>query len=386
MANKWMTRLAKHDSNAKKEKNPFSSVLRFSSPYMNFLFGNTHGLPLGAKIQIYGPNKGGKSTLAYDMIGQLHKSDPEAIAIRYDTEYRNNLQLTPAMQQIWGIDDDRYQPYKTNEPEKIFDHIVNEVRAMCQEGAPIKLIVIDSIANITGRRTMNAEGIMTQQMGDEAATIQAGLKMILSTINDYKIGLVLINQVRSEMDPQKAKYNPFKPWGAWFLKHFAEYEMLVQPVMGKEAQQSLTGQDLSDGSKKAGLDGVLAKPEQRGHRIRATMKNSSIGPKNRSAEITLEYAKGFVNQHEEIFQLGVGRGVIERPNNRTYVVKDFPEKGKQWEQTGFDATVSAFKNNENLCNYVLGKVREQDVDIMEKQAGSAYYAMDDNTLEESSEE
>src|SRR6185369_14528814 len=88
--NKWMTRLGKHDSARQWDYNPYAHILRFSSPGLNFVFGKTHGLPLGQPLVIYGPNKAGKTILAYDLIAELHRSDPDAIAIRFDTEMRDD--------------------------------------------------------------------------------------------------------------------------------------------------------------------------------------------------------------------------------------------------------------------------------------------------------
>jgi hypothetical protein len=65
---------------------------------------------------------------------------------------REKGQTTKAQRSIWNIDDDRYLAYDVNSPELIFDRIEKDIAAMCQEGAPIKLIVIDSINAILGRR------------------------------------------------------------------------------------------------------------------------------------------------------------------------------------------------------------------------------------------
>jgi len=76
--------------------------------------------------------------------------------------------MTPEQAAILGIDLDRYISYDVNSPELIFDRIETEINAMCDAGAPIKLIIIDSLNNIQGRRSMNADTIMTQQIGDRS--------------------------------------------------------------------------------------------------------------------------------------------------------------------------------------------------------------------------
>ena len=80
MAKDWMKALNKLEGAVEKSYNPFAYVLRSPSPSVNFTFGNSHGLPFGYTLILYGPPAGGKSLLSNAFIGQLHKDDPEAIA------------------------------------------------------------------------------------------------------------------------------------------------------------------------------------------------------------------------------------------------------------------------------------------------------------------
>jgi len=369
-ANKWMTRLQKHETARKMEYNPFAHVIRYSSPYLNWVFGNTHGIPLGKKIAVWGPDKAGKTATCYDLIGNIHREDPDAICVRYDTEVRDDVQLTPAMAAAFGIDMDRYICYLGNEPEKIFDHINNEIRAMCQDGAPIRAIFIDSITGIIGRRAMNAEGIMTQQIGDDAKTQADGLKMILGTLHQNKIALILTAQARANLDPQTAKYVPYKMAGAWYLKHYVEYTLKLEPAGGEFKNKTLSGAELVDDS----LTDVLGKSDKIGHRIRATMENSSCGPKGRKAEFTFSYREGVINRHEEAFQLAITRGIVDRPNNTTYVMPDFPKgTGKDMSWRGKAVFLKAVEDNTDLYQQIIERVREQDIDLQEKGANSRFY-------------
>ncbi len=374
---KWMTRLAKHEGVVKRSYNPFSHVIRYSSPYLNWVFGNTHGLPRGKKLIVYGPDKSGKTVTCYDMIGQMHRDYPEAIAVRYDTEFRDDAQLTPAMAAAYGIDMDRYVCYQTNSPSGVFDHIEKEVNAMCEDAAPIYLIIIDSIAMIKGRRSENAEGIDTQQMGDEAKTIQDGLKRILEVIHRHRIALVMTNQVRDEFDRIEKMRNPYKMYGAWAIKHFAEYKLLLAPVNSKEGMKTLTGVELVDST----MTDVMDKAEQIGHRIRATMKNSSLGPKNRRAEFTFDYRRGIINRHEDAFHLGTTRGIIQMPNNRIYQLPSYPTEGKMAEWNGKDNFIMALQRNPDVCDAIFERVRGQDIDLMTNGAASKFYRAEE-TIEE----
>lgn len=350
--NKWMARLQKHSAAVQGDYNPFAYVLRTPSPSVNFTFGKTWGLPFGYSMVLYGPPKAGKSVLCNAFIGQLHRDDPEAIALKFNTEMREEGQLTPEQANNWGIDPDRYQAYNTNVPSEIFDFIENEVAAMCQEGAKIKLIIIDSITGIRGRRDLNADSIDTQQIGDDAITIQQGLKRILTTIRRHRIAVILTAHVRAELDRlEQMRGNDKKMAGSWALKHFAEYFMYVEPNLSKTGRSDLMGNDFIDDS----VTDLMNKGERKGHKIRVTMKDSSVGPKGRVGEFTLDYDRGIINTYEEVFLLGVNRGLIERPNNVTYAFDGATYRGKP-------AILQALKDNADLYQQVLSATMKLDME------------------------
>lgn len=366
-----MTRLGKHDGARQWDYNPYANILRFSSPGINFTFGKTQGLPRGFPIVIYGPEKSGKSILCYDAIAELHRADPEAIAIRFDTEMRDEGQLTPSQAEIYGIDLKRYQPYITNSPSKIFDFIENEVDAMCSEGAPIKLIIIDSITNIKGRKMANAESVDNNLMGDEASTQQTGLKRILDVIHKHRLGFIVTAQVRAEFDQYEKMRNgvDYKMAGGWYLKHLMGYVMHVAPIKGAKGGENMSGVKLEDESLK---DGV-GKAEKTGHKIRVKMVGNSYGPKGRAVEVTFDYNHGFINKHEEVFMLGTERAIVQRPNNTAYVLPDYPKVGENSKWTGKDNFLNALRESRELQEEIIKRLRMQDIDLMERGAQSAYF-------------
>jgi hypothetical protein len=359
-ANKFMKQFQKMAGAVDRKYNPFHHGLRTSSPSVNWVFGNTHVLPFGYTGVLYGPPKSGKSLLCNAFIGQLHRDYPDAIALKYNTEMREEGQMTTRQERLYGIDPERYQSFNTNQPHEIFDKIDHDINAMCQEGAPIKLIIIDSVTGIVGRRTMNADSILKQQIGDNALTIQDGLKQILKTIREHRIALLLTAHVRAELDPNIAKYQPYKMAGSWALKHFAEYFISVEPNRSKEGKQDLSGQEFVDES----VSDMMGKGERMGHKIRVAMKDSSVGPKGRVAEFTLDYHNGIVNQHEEIFHLAHRRGIVDA-NGRYYTVPNYPQEGTNLKFSSKMDFANAIKANPELADELVKRVRLQDIDAME---------------------
>ncbi len=108
----------------------------------------------------------GKSFLSYDLIGQLHKDYPKAIAIKFNTEMREQTQFNQRVADEFGIDTERYIAINDNDPAGIFDVIEKQIAEACENGDNIKLIIIDSVTDIMGRRAKNATTVDTQQIGD----------------------------------------------------------------------------------------------------------------------------------------------------------------------------------------------------------------------------
>ncbi len=332
--------------------NPLANCLQTASPSVNWAFANTgHGVPFGYGMVLYGPPKGGKSIICNSLIGSLHQQDPEAVAIVFNTEMRGALQTNSGQLSKWGIDAERFITYDVNQPEQIFDRIEQDIATACQEGEKIKLIVIDSLSGIMGRRTLNADSISTQQIGDQAATIKDGLLRILPTIRKHGIALIATAHVRAEMDmKEQMRGKTVKMQAAWATKHTFEYFCYVEPNRSKEGKVSLAGEEFVD---KDILD-FMDHAQKTGHKIRFRVEENSAGVSGRTAEFTLDYSKGIVNQYEEIFTLAVNYGIIERPNNVTYTYG-----GKSYR--GLVACLTAIRDDQDLQKELLTKVFQKDM-------------------------
>jgi len=308
MTNKWMQKLNKMEGAVNKEYNPFSegNVLRSTSPSLNWIFGKGAGLPFGYGAILFGPPKSGKSLVSNLFIGALHAQDPEAVAIKFNTEMREAGQ----MEDYWGVDQDRYMAYDVNEPEFIFDRIKNEILPMVEDGMPLKLIVIDSLQGIQGVKESNRDSMTNHLMGDHAKTIQDGLKAILPTIRRHRIALICCAHIRGNMDA--GMYGPKeKMAGGWAQKHFFEY--FIEVKRNNKADTKIEDDTIKD---------FRGKKEMVGHKIYVKMTESSVGVAGRSGQFTLTYDKGLTDVGEEIATLAKSLNLVEMPNNRTYVVGD----------------------------------------------------------------
>jgi RecA/RadA recombinase len=348
---KFMAKLNKLNGAVTEKYNPYANIIDTPSPSVNFIFGNTWGIPRGYTAAFFGPPKSGKTLLAHAIMGKVHQDDPTAFVMKFDAEMRGEAQLTEPQAKLWGIDLDRYVLIQGNTPDIVFDQFEKEVAALCDEGMNLPLVVIDSVSSITGRRAMNAESVMNQQIGDHALTIQDGLKRILMAQRKHKVAVILINQARAEMDVHEIQRgHKYKMQGSFGLQHYCEYFVNFEQMKTKEGRQDLMGNDLTNED----LTDASGRADQIGQKFRVAMRDSSLGPKGRTGIFTLDYHRGFVNVHEEVFLLAVGRGVIERPNNLTYVFRD-----KKW--SGKAAMVEALREDTDLRKEIICELKTRDI-------------------------
>lgn len=345
--------LMKLEGAVNREYDPLEHVLRTPSHSVNWALANKgHGLPEGYSMVLWGPPKSGKSILSNAFIGQVHQDDPEAYTVTFNTEMRGELQQAESANEMFGIDPERHITFDVNEPVLIFDRIEKDLAALVDDGVKIKLVVIDSLAAILGRRQMSADTVDQAQIGDRAATLQEGLMRILGILRRKRISLIMTTHSRAEMDRTEQMRGRDKKMAAAFaVKHFAEYFCYVERLENKDSKQDLMKVGFVDETTKDFMDKAM----KTGHRIRFQVTGNSIGPDGRSAEFTMDYKRGIINTYEEAFILGCEFGVIERPNNRTYIYN-----GTNY--NGIKEILVAMRDNRAMEKEIIAKVFKLDTE------------------------
>jgi len=355
---RFMEKLMKLPGASMGARDIHSDVIQSPSPALNFVFGNGQGLPRGLSLLLYGPPRGGKSVICDSMAGQFHRTNPNGWVVKFNTEFREAAQSGADRQAIWGIDADRYVAFEVNQPDHIFDRIETELAALVQDGMDLGLVIIDSINGVQGRRAGNATSIMTQQIGDDALTIGCGLKRILPVQRACRFGLILTTHIRAQMDTKAggssivhtSQSTAVRPGVSFGTQHHCEYFMYVAPAGGADAKKDLLGNDFKD----TNLEDMQGNAEKTGHKVRCKMMDSSLGPKGRVGEFTLDYAKGIINTHEEVFLLGVARGIITKPSNVMYNFEDQEWRGKEM-------CLTALKSDPQLCTRIVTELKKRDM-------------------------
>ncbi len=354
MAKNWMSKLADLEGAVSQPKDIHSQVIQTASPSLNFTFGHGWGMPRGHSILLYGLPKAGKSIVSLMFAAGAQKDYKDGIVIKFNTEMREEGQVDNHLSEILGLDRNRYMGFDVNSPALIFDKIEKEISALCQDGMPLITVILDSVNGVKGRRAMDSDTIMDQQRGDVAATLKDGLKRILPIQRKHNFALIMTSHVSVEMDPTLAKvHGPWKLGASNGTQGHTEYFLLVERNIWKAGRQDAMGNDLVDENLKdlAGKDG---KGELTGNKIQVTMKDSSFGVRGRTGEFTFDFNRGVINQHEEVFLLSTRRGVVQRPNNTSYVFGE-----RKW--VGKEAFLEALKNDQGLQDAILKELRMRDL-------------------------
>lgn len=347
MANKWLKELKKYDDAVNYDYDSFAAenCLYTPSPYFNWIFANkANGIPKNSSILFFSEPKAGKSLSIYALIKEMHARDSEGIAIYFNTEMRGQLQFDA----VPGIDKDRLIIYDTNQAVDIFDRIENDIKAMVQDGMPLRMIAIDSLNGIMGIKRGDSDSVANHLMGDQALTLKNGLGKLIPFCKQNKILLIGTSQMAANMEA--GSYGPKEKMAAsWYTKHAFEYYVSLKRAGAAEDKQDIEGKTFEDEDSKDARGNKLLN----GHKIFCKLEQSSIGQAGRAGVFTLSYDNGIINQHEEIFWLAKNTGVLKTDNNRTFHFGDEKFNGKK-------EAALAIRDNPKLAKAMLAEVIKLD--------------------------
>lgn len=98
--------------------------------------------------------------------------------------------------------------------------------------------------------------------------------------------------------------------------------------------------------------------ERVGHHVRVRIDKNKLAPPFKVAELAITYNSGVIEHEVEIRDLGAKYGIIDRPNNKTWVLDDVKYNGK-------DAMAEALRDTD-LRNNVLERVKEAKKNMRRK--------------------
>lgn len=237
------------------------------------------GVPRGRVVEIFGPEGGGKTTIALHILAEAQKAG--GIAAFIDAEHALDPRLAAAL----GVNTaDLYmsQPDSGEQAFYILDTLV-------RSGA-LDLVVVDSVAALTPQAEIDGKMGEGNQVGLHARLMSYALRRLTAAISKSKTTVIFINQLRSTINTGYSHGNsPTETTtGGRALKFYSSVRIEVR--RGKAVKQS----DIDIG-----------------HELWIRVVKNKQAPPFRTAHTTLIYGKG-VPKGMGVLDMAIDREVVKR--------------------------------------------------------------------------
>ncbi|MEG1642433.1 MAG: recombinase RecA [Synergistaceae bacterium] len=236
------------------------------------------GLPRGRVIEIFGPEGGGKTTIALHALAEAQKAGGYAAFI--DAEHA----LDPRLAASLGVDTLNLYMSQPDSGEQAFYILDTLVRS----GA-FDLVVVDSVAALTPQAEIDGKmGEGSTQMGLHARLMSYALRRLTAAISKSKTTVIFINQLRSQISTGYSQGPTETTTGGRALKFYSSVRIEVK--RGKQVTQG---------------DTVI------GHELWLKVVKNKQAPPFRSAHTTLIYGKG-VPKAMSVLDMAIDREIVKR--------------------------------------------------------------------------
>ncbi len=232
------------------------------------------GLPRGRVVEIFGPEAGGKTTLALHVIAEAQKLGGQAAFI--DAEHA----LDPRYARNLGVDVDNLLVSQPDNGEQALEIAETLIRS-----GGVDVVVVDSVAALVPKAELEGE-MGEPQMGLQARLMSQALRKLTAIVSKSNTCLVFINQIREKIGVLFG--NPETTTGGRALKFYASIRLDIRRI-----------QSIKDG------DRVV------GSRTRAKVVKNKVAAPFREAEFDILYGEG-ISREGDLLDLGVAKALVEK--------------------------------------------------------------------------
>jgi recombination protein RecA len=232
------------------------------------------GLPRGRIVEIYGPEAGGKTTLALHAVASAQKTG--GIAAFIDAEHA----LDPEYAKAIGVDTDALLVSQPDTGEQAL-----EIADMLIRSGALDVIVIDSVAALVPRAEIEGE-MGDAHVGLQARLMSQALRKLTGALNNSGTTAIFINQLREKVGVLFG--SPETTSGGRALKFYSSVRLDVRRIEG-----------LKDGA-----DVV-------GNRTRVKVVKNKVSAPFKQAEMDIIYGKG-ISREGSLIDVGVEQGIVRK--------------------------------------------------------------------------
>jgi recombination protein RecA len=272
------------------------------------------GMPRGRIIEIFGPESSGKTTLSLHVVAEAQKLG--GICAYIDAEHA----MDPVYAKRLGVQIDNLLISQPDTGEQALEIVESLVRS-----GKLDVIVIDSVAALTPKDEI--EGDMgAHHVGKQARLMSQALRKLTAIVAKSKTVVIFINQIRMQIGVMFG--NPETTPGGKALKFYTSVRLDIRRIA-----QIKKGEEVMGG------------------RVRVKVVKNKVAAPFRQTDFDLMYNEG-ISKEGEMIALGEKFNIISK-SGTSYSYGD-TKIGR-----GYDATRQFLKQNPEVSDEILAKIREK---------------------------
>ena len=271
------------------------------------------GIPKGRIVEIYGPESGGKTTVALHMVSEVQKRG--GIAGFIDAEHA----LDPVYAKNIGVDIDNLYISQPDNGEQALEITETMVRS----GA-VDIVIVDSVAALVPKAEIDGD-MGDSHVGLQARLMSQALRKLTGVISKSNCVVVFINQLREKVGVMFG--NPETTTGGRALKFYASVRLEVR-----------RGEAIKQGG------------EVTGSHTKVKVVKNKVAPPFKTAEFDIMFGKG-ISREGDILDLAAKEDIVEKSGSW------YAYQGSKIGQ-GRENAKLYLAQNPAVCAEIEGKVRE----------------------------
>ena len=236
------------------------------------------GVPKGRVVEVYGPESGGKTTVALHMVAEVQKRG--GIAGFIDAEHA----MDPVYARNLGVDINNLLISQPDNGEQALE--ITE--ALVRSGA-VDIVVVDSVAALVPKAEIDGE-MGDAHVGLQARLMSKALRKLTGIISKSKTVVIFINQLREKVGIMFG--NPETTPGGRALKFYASVRLDVRG----NTQIKGTGDK---------------KDQNVGKETKIKVVKNKVAPPFKEAFVEIMYGEG-ISQTGELVKIASDLGIIQK--------------------------------------------------------------------------